>query len=114
MGDAVALLRMPTSHGTRRKSRSILTKDNVVRGLSYLLHDYKVEDKVIVDVDPREHTTLPHRRFQGKVGIVQEVGRRTLKVSVMIGDKKKILQTRLNHIRPYRQNPSQKEEERKE
>jgi large subunit ribosomal protein L21e len=91
---------MPSSHGRRRKSRSLLTKDNVVRGLSYLLINYKIGENVIVDIDPREHDTTPHRRFQGKVGVVREVGRRTLKVSVMIGKKQKILQTRLNHIKP--------------
>ena len=91
---------MPSSHGTRRKSRSVLTKDKAARGISFLLIDYKVGDKVIVDVDPAEHNTTPHRRFQGKVGIVEEVGRRTLKVAVMIGEKKKFLCTKLNHIKP--------------
>jgi large subunit ribosomal protein L21e len=91
---------MPRSHGIRRKTRSILTKDNIVRGISYLLYDYKVGDKVVVDIDPREHNTTPHRRFHGRIGVVEEVGRRTLKVSVMIGDKKKMLQTRFNHIKP--------------
>jgi large subunit ribosomal protein L21e len=91
---------MPHSHGTRTKSRSILTKDNIVRGISYLLHDYKVGEKVVVDVDPREHNTTPHRRFHGRIGVVEGVGRRTLRVSVMIGNKKKILQTRFNHIKP--------------
>src|SRR3712207_4446038 len=61
--------------------------------------DLKVGDKVVVDVDPREHNTTPHRRFHGKIGIIEEVGRRTLKVSVRIGNKKKILQTRFNHIK---------------
>jgi large subunit ribosomal protein L21e len=90
---------MPHSHGTRVKSRSVLTKGNVVRGISYLLYEYKVGDKVVVDVDPREHNTTPHRRFHGKIGVVEEVGRRTVKVSVMTGNKKKILQTRFNHIK---------------
>jgi len=91
---------MPGSHGTRRKSRSIMTKNNVVRGLSYLLINYRIGDKVIVDIDPREHTTTPHRRFQGRMGIVKEVGRRTLKISVLLGKKEKILQTKPNHIKP--------------
>jgi large subunit ribosomal protein L21e len=91
---------MPSSYGTRRKSRSILTKDKTARGISYLLINYDVGDKVIVDVDPAEHNTIPHRRFQGKVGIVEEVGRRTIKVSVMIGEKRKFLCTKLNHIKP--------------
>jgi large subunit ribosomal protein L21e len=92
---------MPSSHGTRRKSRSVLTKHNISKGLSYLLTEYKVGDKVIIDIDPAEHSTTPHRRFQGKVGVVLEVGRRILKVAVMIGNKKKILQTRLNHIKQF-------------
>jgi large subunit ribosomal protein L21e len=91
---------MPRSHGTRRKARSILTKDNVVKGISYLLHDYHIGDKVIIDVDPREHDTTPHRRFHGRIGVVKQVHKRTLKVSVMFGSKEKILQTRLNHIKP--------------
>jgi large subunit ribosomal protein L21e len=77
-----------------------MTKDNVVRGLSYLLMDYKVGDKVIVNIDPTEHNTTPHRRFQGRIGIVKEVGRRTLKIVVQLSDKKqKILQIKLNHVR---------------
>src|SRR5919199_423384 len=96
---------MPRSHGSRRKARSILTKDNIVRGISYLLHDYKVGEKVVVDVDPREHNTTPHRRFHGRIGVVEGVGRRTLRVAVMFGDKKKILQTRLNHIKPIVDSP---------
>jgi large subunit ribosomal protein L21e len=94
---------MTQSHGFRKKTRSIMTKDNVVRGLSYLLMDYKVGDKVIVDIDPTEHNTTPHRRFQGRIGIVKEVGRRSLKIVVQISDKKqKILQLKLNHVRLFR------------
>jgi len=79
-----------------------MTKDNVVRGLSYLLTDYKVGDKVIVDIDPTEHNTTPHRRYQGRIGIVKEVGRRSLKIVVQIADKKqKILQLKLNHVRLF-------------
>lgn len=92
---------MTQSHGTRRKSRSIMTKDNVLRGLSYLLINYKVGDKVIVDIDPREHNSTPHRRFQGKVGTIKEVGKRSLKVAIMFDKKQKILQTRLNHIKLF-------------
>ena len=83
---------MPQSHGPGKSNYSIMTKDNVARGLSYLLIDYKIGDKVIVDVNTREHKTTPHRRFQGKVGVIKEVGRRrTLKVgTIMVGEKQKI------------------------
>jgi len=97
---------MPGSHGTRRKSRSVLTKRNVTKGLSYLLTNYEVGDRVVVDIDPREHSSTPHRRFQGRVGVIEGVGRRTLKVAIKIGEKQKILQTRLNHIRPLSEGKS--------
>jgi large subunit ribosomal protein L21e len=78
-----------------------MTKDNVLKGLSYLLTDYKVGDKVIVDIDSREHNSTPHRRFQGKIGVVSEVRKRSLKITVMFGKKQKILQTRLNHTKLF-------------
>jgi large subunit ribosomal protein L21e len=43
---------------------------------------------------------MPHRRFQGKVGVIEHVGRRIVKVVVIFGSKPKYLQTKLNHIRP--------------
>jgi large subunit ribosomal protein L21e len=91
---------MPKSHGSKRKSRSILTKSNIITGISYLLINYKIGDKVIVSIDPREHNTMPHRRYQGKIGIIKEIGKRIIKVSVAIGNKEKILQTKRNHIKP--------------
>ena len=97
---------MAGSHGTRRKSRSVLTKGNVTKGLSYLLTNYKIGDRVVVNIDPSEHSTTPHRRFQGRVGVIEEVGRRTLKVAIKIGEKQKLLQTRLNHIRPLSEGES--------
>ncbi|MEM2761047.1 MAG: hypothetical protein QXU32_12200 [Nitrososphaerales archaeon] len=90
---------MPRSRGIRRKTRHIFQK-RFVRGLSYLLHDYKPGDKVVIDIDPSEHKGMPHRRFQGKVGIVDYVGRRTVTVKVNIGNKEKTVKARLNHIKP--------------
>jgi large subunit ribosomal protein L21e len=93
---------VPKSHGIRRKSRHILTKGNMSRGLSHLLIDYSVGDKVVVVIDPREHKTTPHRRFQGRVGYIKDIGRRIVKVRILVGDKQKLLQTKFNHIRPIK------------
>jgi len=93
------VIKLARSKGFRRKTRYILHK-KFVRGLSYLLHDYKAGDKVVVDIDPSEHKGMPHRRFQGKVGVVDKVGRRTLLVKVNIGNKEKSVAARLNHIKP--------------
>ncbi|MGI0051484.1 MAG: 50S ribosomal protein L21 [Nitrososphaeraceae archaeon] len=90
---------MPRSHGSKRKSRSVLTKGNILRGISYLLINYKIGDKVIINIDPSEHNTMPHRRYQGKIGIIQEIGKRIIKVTVPIGNKEKILQTKRNHLK---------------
>ena len=91
---------MPKSHGSKRKSRSLLTKSTILRGISYLLINYKIGDKVIVSIDPREHNTMPHRRYQGKIGIIKEIGKRIIKVSITIGNKEKLLQTKRDHIKP--------------
>jgi large subunit ribosomal protein L21e len=91
---------MPRSHGPQRKSRHVLKKSVASRGVSFLLTEYKIGDKVVISVDPREHNTIPHKRYQGRVGIVQRIGRRTMNVGIAMGNKQKILQTKLNHIRP--------------
>jgi len=79
-----------------------MTKGNMPRGLSHLLINYSVGDKVVVVIDPREHNTTPHRRFQGRVGQIKEIGRRTVKVGIFVGEKQKLLQTKFNHIRPIK------------
>ncbi len=90
---------MARSRGFRRKTRQLLTRDSI-RGLSYLLHEYRIGDKVVIDIDPREHKGMPHRRFQGKVGIVEAIGRRAIRVRVRIGEKDKLVIARLAHLKP--------------
>jgi large subunit ribosomal protein L21e len=92
---------LPRSHGYRRKTRHLLKADSgKPKGLTPLLREYKVSDKVVIDIDPKQVRGMPHRRFQGKVGIVQAVRRRTLTIIVPIGDKEKKVITRLEHVKP--------------
>jgi large subunit ribosomal protein L21e len=68
---------MGRSKGPRRKSRSVLTKRVREKGrlpLSRLLTEYKIGEKVIINIDPAIHKGMPHKRFQGKVANV--IGRR--------------------------------------
>ena len=88
------------SHGFKHKSRSVMTKD-APRGVSFLLREYSVGDRALVIIDPTQHKALPHRRYHGKVGIVTEVGRRTVILAVKLGNKTKTLITRLDHIKPF-------------
>jgi large subunit ribosomal protein L21e len=41
---------------------------------------------------------MPHRRFNGLVGTVTEVGRRAVTLEVPVGDKVKTLVARKEHI----------------
>ena len=88
------------SHGFKHKSRQVMTKD-APRGVSFMMIEYNVGDRALVIIDPRQHKALPHRRYHGKVGIVTEVGRRSVTLDVKLGEKTKTLITRLDHIKPF-------------
>jgi len=88
------------SHGFRHKSRAVMTKD-APRGVSFLLRKYNVGDQALVIIDPRQHKSLPHRRYHGKVGRVTEVGRRAITLDIKLGNKTKTLITRLDHVKPF-------------
>lgn len=91
---------MPKHKGFRRKTRKLLTIDKP-RGLSRLLEDYKPGDRVVIDIDPSQHKGMPHRRYQGKVGVVKEVRRRSLVVEINVGRRKtKLIIARLEHVKP--------------
>ena len=57
--------------GLRARTRSLLRKKPRERGkisTSKLLYDYKLGEKVVIDIEPSIHKGMPHRRYQGKVG----------------------------------------------
>ena len=84
--------------GFRSKSRSVLSHKRP-SGLSYLMIDYQPEDKVIININPAQVKGMPHRRFQGYVGVVKTVNRRSIELYVKLGNKTKKLITRLEHIK---------------
>ncbi len=90
---------MPHYKGYRKKTRKLLTLEGK-RGLSYLLREYKVGQRVVIKVDPSQHKGMPHRRFQGLVGVVKEVRKRSLVLGVKVGDKEKTVITRFEHVAP--------------
>ncbi|HJN57752.1 MAG TPA: hypothetical protein QGF52_01900 [Nitrososphaerales archaeon] len=92
---------MPRSKGFRRKTRRLLRKTKRACGLSYVMIEYKVEDKVVVNIDSSQVKGMPHRRFQGLVGTVKEIRPRSLIMDVPVGNKIKKLQARLEHIKPH-------------
>jgi large subunit ribosomal protein L21e len=87
------------SKGYRRRTRSLLKKSNL-GGLSRILRDYSIGQKVVIKIDSTQVKGMPHRRFAGLVGVVTEVGVRALKVDVPVGDKVKTVIARKEHIAP--------------
>ena len=90
------------ARGYRHKSRGILTKkSHQPKGLTPLLREYKEEDKVVITIDPRKIKGMPHRRFQGRVGVVKKSMRRSLEIDVPVGRKVKKVTARVYHVTPH-------------
>ncbi len=91
------------SSGYRSKTRALLQKEYREKGklgLSRLLRTYEPGDIVCVKIDPSMHKGMPHRRFQGKVGVIEGRRGRSYLVNLRIGDKEKNLIVRPEHITP--------------
>ncbi len=66
------------------------------------MRDYKVDDKVVIQIDPSQQKGMPHRRFHGRVGTINKVNIRSLVVTMLIGAKLKTVIARLEHVKPHR------------
>jgi len=59
-----------------------------------------VNQKVVIKLDASQVKGMPHRRFNGLVGVVSEVGRRALTIHVDVGGKVKTVVARKEHVVP--------------
>ena len=90
--------------GFRHKTRSLLTKKPRERGktgLTKILHEYMSGEKVVVKIDPSVHKGMPHRRFQGKIGVIVQKKGRSYVVNVTQGEAEKEIIVRPEHLEPY-------------
>jgi large subunit ribosomal protein L21e len=87
------------SRGYRRRTRSLLKKKETI-GLSRVLRDYSANQKVVIKLDASQVKGMPHRRFNGLVGVISEVGRRALTIQVNVGGKVKTVIARKEHVVP--------------
>lgn len=93
---------MSKSRGFRKKTRSLLKKKPRERGklgLSRLLRTYEPGEKVVVKIDPSVHKGMPHRRYQGKVGVIVSKRGRAYEINVTQGDAVKEVIVRPEHLR---------------
>ncbi len=93
------------SHGYRARTRSLMSKRVRQRGLispSKVLIDYEVGQRVDIVIDPGFHKGMPHRRYQGKTGVVTGLRGRAVIVDVGLGKATKTLIIRRAHLQPSR------------
>jgi large subunit ribosomal protein L21e len=92
------------SKGYKRSTRQLLRKKPRERGLKplgYMLIEYKVGEKVVVDIDPSIHKGMPHRRYHGKIGTIVDKRGRAYIVNVKVGGKTKQIIALPEHLRRF-------------
>ena len=70
--------------------------------MSSLLREYTPNDRVVIKIDAAQVKGMPHRRFNGLVGVVKDVDRRVLTIDVPVGEKVKTIVARKEHVVPLR------------
>lgn len=91
------------SKGYRAKTRSLLRRKPRERGktgLSKILHEYKLGDKVVIKIDPSAHKGMPHRRYHGRHGIITDKRGRAYVLKVSQGDATKEIIACPEHLKP--------------
>lgn len=94
---------MRHSVGYRNRTRSLLRKSVRKRGrspVSRLLREYAVGEKVTVKIDPSCVKGMPHRRYQGRTGVVLGKRGRAYVLKMFMGGYEKTIIARPEHISP--------------
>ena len=87
-------------HRTRRLLRKHVRERGAVPKLSVILREYSIGEKVAIKIDPSFHYAMPHRRFHGLTGTVIGKRGKAYLVEVRVGNKRKIVITTPEHLRP--------------
>ena len=90
------------AHGGRQGTRSILKKSKAERSrvfINRVMHPYAEGDSVAIVLDGAQQKGMPHRRFQGKTGIIAGIQGRAYVISVLDGDMQKTVVARPEHLR---------------
>lgn len=71
-------------------------------GLSRILRAYQIGDKVTILLEASVHKGMPHRRYHGRSGTIQEKRGKSYVVNVEMGKQTKQIIARPEHINPAR------------
>ncbi len=93
------------SFGFLYKSRSFLSKAPRERGRpspAKYLREFNVRDKVVIDAEPSERRSMPHRRYQGKIGVITGKRGHAYLVDIKLGNKIKHLIVLPVHLKKHK------------
>ena len=71
------------------------------QSLEKLLHEFQLEDRVVINFDSSVHEGKPHIRYQGKVGIIEKKRGSAYIIRIKEGQKIRSLIIRLEHLMPH-------------
>ena len=94
---------MRRSKGTRQGTRSILKRSKADKGrlnIRGIMHKDEPGDRVAIVLDGGQQRGMPHRRFQGRTGFIQEQQGKAYVVAVKDGNMQKTVIARPEHLRP--------------
>ena len=92
---------MKRSKGTRQGTRKIMRKKPSERGLipvTRSLQEFEEGEKARIKIEPSVHKGRPHRRFHGKIGIVEGKQGNSFVLKVKDGGKEKKVIARSEHL----------------
>jgi large subunit ribosomal protein L21e len=94
---------MKRSKGQRVRTRSILRRRKKERSrlnISRVIHQYEEGDRVAIVLDGGQQMGMPHRRFNGRTGFIENRQGKAWVVSVKDGNMQKTVIARPEHLRP--------------
>ncbi len=68
--------------------------------MSRILRAYQPGEKVTILIEPSVHKGMPHRRYHGRVGVVDSKRGKSYVVHVAIGKQTKKIIARPEHLTP--------------
>ena len=90
------------SRGIRSKTRQVLRKKPREKGMSPItraLQEFEKGEKVSIVIDPSVQKGMPHRRFQGKTGDIEDKRGDAYVVRVKVSNAMKSVIVRPEHLR---------------
>lgn len=93
---------MKSSKGTRQGTRKILRKKPSEKGMvpvTRALQEFEEGEKARIKIEPSVQKGMPHRRFHGKIGVVQGEQGKAYVLTIKDGGKEKKIIARPEHLR---------------